>query len=84
MKRFILVTAILATLTGCQSRPLAYVNTENPEVELAKIFEVDGCNVYRFSDSGTSKYLTTCPGSVAFKTGKLDTSIQTVTTKTND
>lgn len=79
MKRFILVTAILATLTGCQSRPLKYVNTENPEIELAKIFEVDGCNVYRFIDGNNSRYLTTCSGSVLFNSGKLADGIQTVT-----
>jgi len=84
MKKFILIAAVLVTLTGCQSRPLAYVNTANPEVDLAKIFEVDGCNVYRFTDGATTKYLTTCPGSVSFESGKLDDSIQTVTTKANE
>ena len=84
MKKYILLTISVLVLTACQSRPLAYINTQNPEIDLAKIFEVDGCNVYRFTDGSTSNYLTTCPGSVSFESGRLDDSIQTVNPKRNN
>jgi hypothetical protein len=30
-------------------------------VRVGKLFTVDGCNVYRFSDSGYLRYFVTCP-----------------------
>jgi hypothetical protein len=44
--------------------------TENPQVQVEKLFEVDGCTIYRFRDGPAPRYFTRCsaaaPSSVAW------------------
>jgi uncharacterized lipoprotein YehR (DUF1307 family) len=54
-------------LTSCGPRePIKEVSTNNPEYNVQLLFEVDGCKVYRFADSGRILYFTTCQGSISW------------------
>lgn len=65
-----LIAALL--LVGCAESPVSRHSTNNPDVGVSVLFEVDGCKVYRFSDAGHYRYFTTCQGSVSssLKQGK--------------
>lgn len=51
---------LLATLAGCERQPVITTLTGNFAVD--KLFTVDGCSVYRFTDSGWPRYFTDCRG----------------------
>jgi hypothetical protein len=54
--------SIIFLLFGCKNPEESTVKTSNASFELQKLFEHDGCSVYRFYD-GRSIYYTTCIGS---------------------
>ncbi len=54
---FLVLTAIL---TGCDKHPLSTSQTGNSEIQVDKLFEHDGCSVYRFEDAGHNVYYTDC------------------------
>lgn len=56
----LLYTAL--ALTGCTGRAESTNSTTNPNYKLERLFEHDGCTVYRFYDAG-SRYYTDCRGS---------------------
>jgi hypothetical protein len=45
----IILTA--AALAGCEEKPIATIETDNPAIKVNKLFTHDGCTVYRFIDS---------------------------------
>jgi hypothetical protein len=53
-----LLLAVLAVL-GCYKDPESRHTTSNPEIPVGKLFEFDGCTVYRFSD-GDTRYFARC------------------------
>lgn len=56
---------VLAACAGCSKASVgAPIPTNNPELELELLFEHDGCKVYRFYDSGHSRYWSDCRGRV--------------------
>ncbi len=63
MKTLLLFT--LLAFTSCKSDGIATERTQNPDIKLVLLFEVDGCKVYRFYD-GQAVYFTTCSGKVAY------------------
>jgi hypothetical protein len=69
MKYLGLITfaTIMVTIAACQGPAEDTIHTKNYEVE--RLFEIDGCNVYRFYD-GATKHFVTCPGNarVSWKT----------------
>lgn len=46
-------------LLGCENEPISEVNTQNPNISVAFLFEHDGCKVYRFYDNG-ARYFVNC------------------------
>lgn len=62
------IAAGLLVLTGCEQTgapvPEARAAVSNASFNVERLFRVDGCNVYRFRDSGYPRYLTTCTGRI--------------------
>lgn len=54
--------AAVLLVTGC-SRPAESVARTNGG-DVARLFTVDGCTVYRFRDAGDPHWFTNCPGQV--------------------
>ncbi len=61
MKKIIILAILFAA--SCRERAMETVRSNNSAVKVELLFEVDGCKVYRFWDSGY-KYFTKCNGSV--------------------
>lgn len=62
MRTAIIVAAMAVALTACEVvEPTSSAPTDNPGVAVARLFEVDGCTVYRFEDFGRKVYFTKCP-----------------------
>ena len=61
------VGVIVALLLGGCEGKAHHVDPVNAidEFSVGKLFEVDGCEVYRFRDNGYAHYFTTCKGSVS-------------------
>lgn len=57
--------ALLLALAGCGMQPESQVKAGDGTV--SRLFEVDGCRVYRFVDVGTYRYFTNCSGSTEWK-----------------
>ena len=58
------MAAVAAVLVACGEDPVSTARTDNPNVAVSKMFEHEGCKVYRFKDAGEYVYYTNCPGSV--------------------
>ena len=58
MKLALALAAVL--LTGCLSDPESMAQSSNPQVEVQRLFQVDGCQVYRFADGGRPHYFARC------------------------
>jgi len=58
MKTTLLIAAAL--LMGCGERPVSSSQSNNPRIQVDKLFDHDGCTVYRFDDAGRSRYFTKC------------------------
>lgn len=56
-------------LTACAKRPDNTGKTPVQVFEVGKIFEIDGCTVYRFYDGGYPRYFSKCTGAVPSNTG---------------
>ena len=54
--------ATVLVLSACHGPAEDTIRTTNYDVE--RLFDIDGCNVYRFFDSGY-KYVVTCPNGMA-------------------
>jgi len=63
MKKLLVLSILL--LAGCSMPAKEEVLTDNRNFEVERLFMVDGCDVYRFSDGLYSHYLTTCKGSTS-------------------
>ena len=50
-------------LAACGNDPVSTSSTDNPNVPVSKMFEFEGCKVYRFKDAGAFVYYSNCPGS---------------------
>lgn len=59
-----LATSLLA-LAGC-GKPAESSVRAGSDFKVDKLFTVDGCTVYRFSDAGHWRYFTNCSGSTAY------------------
>ena len=66
-KLLIIFFALL--LNGCVKKNQGSVATSNPEVSLEKLFEYDGCVMYRFLDNGHYVYWTDTRGRTDYDTG---------------
>lgn len=61
--RILILLAVLLS-SGCDNRPVSVNSTNNPEIQIEKLFTHEGCTVYRFRD-GSTHYFTDCRGSVS-------------------
>ena len=60
MIKALLAALVLATLYGCSGDPLSTTQTNNSQFQIAHLFDVESCRVYRFRDGGYSHYVTIC------------------------
>lgn len=51
-------------LTGCNKDPES-IQSVGKEFQVGKLFTIDNCTVYRFSDGGRNVYFTNCQGQVS-------------------
>lgn len=63
------LSALALVLSGCGKDPVFTSSTDNPNVAVSKMFEFEGCTVYRFKDAGNYVYYSNCPGTTqSFRT----------------
>lgn len=60
---FYFTVAILLFVGGCAKRAEYSESTSNSEFHVERLFNTDGCTVYRFYDSGYPRYFTKCENS---------------------
>lgn len=53
-------------LAACAKEPMETKPSNNPNVPVSLLLEIDGCRVYRFLDAGHYRYFASCPGSVSW------------------
>jgi hypothetical protein len=59
MHKSILMLLALA-LAGCPGEGLSNSSTQNPNFQVAFLFEHEGCRVFRFEDAGRERYFVKC------------------------
>ena len=65
MKTVLIMTLLVLSLTGCER--LAESSTPAGKgFVVEKLFTHEGCTVYRFADSGRSRYFTNCNGTTSW------------------
>lgn len=55
------ILMVVMLLTACNKEPESTQNVGS-DFSVGKLFTVDGCTVYRFSDGGRNVYFTNCKG----------------------
>ncbi len=60
MRRFAVPALSLALLSACMAEPVDRQRTNNPEFGVSRLFDHDGCTVYRFEDNGRKHYFVKC------------------------
>jgi hypothetical protein len=64
-----ILAAASLVLAACGKDPVFTSSTDNPNVAVSKMFEFEGCTVYRFKDAGNYVYYSNCPGTTqSFRT----------------
>jgi len=71
----------LLILIGCRENPVATIKTNNPKIEIDKLFTHKGCSVYRFFDR-EYHYFADCRGSVSSDKETNDGETNTITDET--
>lgn len=71
MKTFILAIALALAGCGGKAAPVKVENTLDT-FEVGKLFDVEGCTVYRFRDAGRYHYFASCPGTTINTHGSND------------
>lgn len=56
---FFLVIFIIS-LVGCEAKSVGIEPSNNAEVNVERLFDIEGCRVYRFFDAGRSRYFANC------------------------
>lgn len=54
-----LALLVACLLCACSRDPVATSTTDNAQIKVSRLFEHDGCTVYRFFDAGT-RYFVKC------------------------
>jgi hypothetical protein len=66
--RLIVLVALCLAVAGCTKAPETSVVTgSNGGFIVDRLFSIDGCTVYRFTDGGNPRYFTNCSGSTAWQ-----------------
>lgn len=62
MRTAIVIATMAVALVACQrTDPVSVARTDNPEINVARLLDIDGCTVYRFRDNVQYVYFTKCP-----------------------
>jgi hypothetical protein len=56
-----MVLGLLVVLAGCSKKAESTVTVGN-QIEVSKLFSIDGCTIYRFGDGGRHHYFSNCTG----------------------
>ena len=59
MLKFVIALSCLA-LVACVEPAESTADSSNINIPVEKLFEVDGCTVYRFPDGGYTRYFSNC------------------------
>lgn len=62
MKKILAITSVAVLLAACGKDPVSTGQSDNPNVPVSKMFEYEGCKVYRFKDAGEYVYYSNCSG----------------------
>lgn len=60
MKRGIFFILSLGLIVACSKQPLSTESTNNADISVERLFDIDGCRVYRFMDYGDPHYFVRC------------------------
>jgi hypothetical protein len=60
MRNILIATALAITLAGCTKQAAGIAQTDNAHFEVERLFETDGCKVFRFEDNGRDHYFAHC------------------------
>jgi hypothetical protein len=66
MKYVVILMVVL--ITGCSRPAVETKATNNPNVPVSKLFDHEGCAVYRFDDGGRTHYYANCGQTVSTAT----------------
>ena len=67
MKKLMILSVLACLLLGCEERlPEEVKSSSNISYNVAKLFEVDGITVYRFTDNGRYVYFTNRQGKISY------------------
>ncbi len=58
---------LLFVIVGCAKEAEKQVQVSNDNFQVELLFTIDDCRVYRFYDRGSSRYFSTCKGSIDWK-----------------
>jgi len=70
--RILAFAAAALALSGCARDAVETSRTDNPGLLVEKLFEHEGCTMYRFQDAGSYVYYSNCQGSTQFPHGEHD------------
>lgn len=60
-----IAAVLVLALSGCERPPPEVTRSAGNGYQVARLFTVDGCSVYRFRD-GSDRYFTNCSGSTGW------------------
>lgn len=55
-----LLAICLALIAACEIKAVATTETNNPEVKVELLFNIEDCRIYRFYDGGSSRHVAIC------------------------
>lgn len=62
---FLVALAIVLLLFGCAKEPVSRASSSNSEINVDRLFDYDGCTMYRFKDGGERHYYARCDDRVS-------------------
>lgn len=71
--KYLLIVLCMFLLSGCDESKKPVETKQAGDYSVAKLFEHDGCKVYRFYDEGRERYFTNCTETMteqSYKSGK--------------
>lgn len=69
MNKCLILALVFLSVACSEQIPPLEVTVVQKTYQVDKLFEVDGCRVYRFEDGGHSRYFTNCSGATQWHEG---------------
>jgi hypothetical protein len=63
MKTRTLAAIAAVALAACGADPVGVNSSSNPEIKVERLFDHEGCTMYRFHDFGSARYYVRCNAS---------------------